>query len=94
MLEDLSVWDVLAVRSVCYIGFRYMSCVVGYYLFKIWIVSSLDLGRDYDMSYTIEIEIPSSGAWFKYFTTVESLEEAESIKQAAEGNVKARILKN
>jgi hypothetical protein len=54
----------------------------------------LDLGRDYGMSYTIEIELPSSGVWFKYFTTVESLEEAESIKQAAEGNVKARILKN
>ncbi|MHC3129548.1 MAG: hypothetical protein IBV52_05670 [Candidatus Bathyarchaeota archaeon] len=46
------------------------------------------------MSYRIEIALPSSGVWFKYFTRVDSLEEAESIKQAAEGNVKARILKN
>lgn len=46
------------------------------------------------VSYTIEIELPRSGVWFKYFTTVDSLEEAEIIKQAAEGNVKARILKN
>jgi hypothetical protein len=54
----------------------------------------LDLGRDYVMTYTIEIELPRSGVWFKYFTRVDSLEEAESIKQAAEGTVKARILKN
>ena len=46
------------------------------------------------MTYIIEIELPSSGAWFKYFTRVDSLEEAENIKQAAEGNIKARILKN
>ena len=46
------------------------------------------------MTYSIEIELPSSGNWFKYFTSVDSLEEAESIKQAAEGTVKARILKN
>jgi len=46
------------------------------------------------MAYVIEIELPLSGAWFKYFTNVVSLEEAESIKQAAEGSVKARILKN
>jgi len=46
------------------------------------------------MTYTIEIELPRSGAWFKYFTRIDSLEEAESIKQAAEGTVKARILKN
>ena len=46
------------------------------------------------MSYTIEIELPKSGVWFKYFTSVDSLEEAEIIKQAAEGSVKARILKN
>ena len=58
------------------------------------ILISLDLGRDYGMSYRIEIELPESGAWFKYFTRVDSLEEAESIKQAAEGKVKARILKN
>jgi hypothetical protein len=54
----------------------------------------LDLGRDYVMTYRIEIELPCSGVWFKYFTRVDSLEEAESIKQAAEGNIKARILKN
>jgi len=58
------------------------------------ILISLDLGRDYGMSYRIEIELPGSGVWFKYFTSVDSLEEAESIKQAAEGKVKARILKN
>jgi hypothetical protein len=45
------------------------------------------------MTYAIEIELPRSGVWFKYFTNVDSLEEAESIKQAAEGSVKARILK-
>jgi hypothetical protein len=46
------------------------------------------------MTYTIEIELPRSGVWFKYFTTIDSLQEAEVIKQAAEGNIKARILKN
>jgi hypothetical protein len=45
------------------------------------------------MVYAIEIELPSSGIWFKYFTRVDSLEEAESIKQAAEGKIKTRILK-
>ncbi len=46
------------------------------------------------MTYAIEIELPRSGVWFKYFVAVDSLEEAESIKQAAEGSIKARILKN
>jgi len=46
------------------------------------------------MVYMIEIELPRSGVWFKYFTRIDSLEEAESIKRAAEGTVKARILKN
>jgi hypothetical protein len=46
------------------------------------------------MTYSIEIEIPKSGNWFRYFTNVDTLEEAESIKQAAEGNVKTRIHKN
>jgi hypothetical protein len=46
------------------------------------------------MSYAIEIELPSSGVWFKYFVAVDSLEEAESITQAAEGSIKARIQKN
>ncbi len=36
------------------------------------------------MVYVIEIELPLSGNWFKYFTSVDSLEEVESIKQAAE----------
>ena len=46
------------------------------------------------MTYAIEIELPFSGVWFKYFTNVDSLEEAKNIKQAAEGSVKARIMKN
>ena len=46
------------------------------------------------MTYAIEIELPCSGVWFKYFTNVDSLEEAENIKQAAKGTVKARILNN
>ena len=54
----------------------------------------LHRGSDWNMSYSIEIELPKSGNWFRYFTNVDSLEEAESIKKAAEGTVKARILKN
>jgi hypothetical protein len=46
------------------------------------------------MTYSIEIELPRSGVWFKYFNNVDSLEEAKSIKQAAEGSIKARIMKN
>ena len=45
------------------------------------------------MDYSIEIEL-RSGAWFKYFTNIDTLEEAESVKQAAKGSVKARILEN
>ena len=45
------------------------------------------------LTYEIEIEIPSSGAWFKYFTGIDSLQEAETIKAAAQGNVNARIMK-
>ena len=45
------------------------------------------------LKYEIEIELPSSGAWFKYFTGIDSLEEAQTIKAAAEGNVNARIMK-
>ena len=52
------------------------------------------MGRENLMTYAIEIELPSSGVWFKYFVAVDSLEEAESIKQAAKGSVKTRILKN
>ena len=55
---------------------------------------SVAQGSDWNMSYSIEIELPKSGNWFRYFTNVDSLEEAESIKKAAEGTVKARILKN
>ena len=47
-----------------------------------------------NMTYSIEIELPRSGAWFRYFTAVDTLEEAEEIKHAAEGSVKARIHKN
>ena len=54
----------------------------------------IDFGWNSIMSYAIEIELPRSGLWFKYFTNVDSLDEAESIKQAAEGTIKARILKN
>jgi hypothetical protein len=46
------------------------------------------------MTYAIEIKLPRSRVWFKYFVAVDSLEEAESIMQAAEGSLKARILKN
>jgi hypothetical protein len=46
------------------------------------------------MVYSIEIELPRSSVWFVYFTNVRSLEEAESIKQAVEGNLKARIITN
>jgi len=57
-------------------------------------VCSLYLGWDCIVTYVIEIELPRSGNWFKYFLGVHSLEEAENIKQAAEGNIKTRILKN
>jgi len=51
-------------------------------------------GVDNIVTYEIEIELPCSGAWFKYFTGINSLEEAESIKEAAaEGTVNARIMK-
>ena len=53
----------------------------------------MKFGVDYIMTYEIEIELPCSGAWFKYFTGINSLDEAESIKDAAEGTVKARIMK-
>jgi hypothetical protein len=46
------------------------------------------------MTYRIEIELPNSGAWFKYFRTIDSLEEAESIRRVAEGKINTRILKN
>ena len=57
-------------------------------------ILSISFGVEFTLSYSIEIELPRSGVWFIYFTSVDSLEEAESIKQAASGAVKARILKN
>ncbi|MDH5390758.1 MAG: hypothetical protein OEX10_06360 [Candidatus Bathyarchaeota archaeon] len=45
------------------------------------------------MAYIVEIELPSSSNWFKYYTAIESREEAESIKRAAEGKLKARVRK-
>ena len=53
----------------------------------------MKFGVDNIVTYEIEIELPCSGAWFKYFTGINSLEEAESIKEAAEGTVNARIMK-
>lgn len=46
------------------------------------------------VTYRIEIELPNSGAWFKYFRIIDSLEEAESIRRVAEGKINTRILKN
>lgn len=45
------------------------------------------------MTYIIEIKLPGSGTWFKYFTGIESREEAENIKREADGNLKARVRK-
>lgn len=46
------------------------------------------------MTYRIEIQLPNSSNWFKYFIRIESLEEAESIRRVAEGKINARILEN
>jgi hypothetical protein len=43
------------------------------------------------MTYTVEIEIPRSGNWFKYVFGLESEEEAENIKSVAKGKLKARV---
>jgi hypothetical protein len=45
------------------------------------------------VTYIVEIELPSSGNWFKYFTGIDSFEEAESIRRVAEGVLKARVRK-
>ena len=45
------------------------------------------------MTYIVEIELPSSGSWFKYFTGIESQEEAENIKRVAKGKLEARVRK-
>jgi hypothetical protein len=42
------------------------------------------------LTYIVEIELPGSGNWFKYFTGIEFREEAESIMHMAEGELKAR----
>ena len=54
----------------------------------------ISLGSDGIMSYRIEIELPNSGAWFKYFRRIDSLEEAETLIEAVEGKIKTRIRKN
>ena len=47
------------------------------------------------MTYAIEIELPRSGCWFRYFTNVDTLEEAQDITRAAsENQIKARIQEN
>jgi hypothetical protein len=46
------------------------------------------------VTYRIEIELPNSGAWFKYFRRIDSLQEAESLRRIAEGKINARILEN
>jgi hypothetical protein len=43
------------------------------------------------LTYTVEIELPGSGNWFRYFAGIESRKEAESIRRVAEGKVKARV---
>ncbi|UCE57350.1 MAG: hypothetical protein JSW19_03020 [Candidatus Bathyarchaeota archaeon] len=45
------------------------------------------------LTYIVEIELPGSGNWFKYFTGIKSLEEAESIIQVVERELKARVEK-
>jgi hypothetical protein len=45
------------------------------------------------MTYTVEIELSNSCAWFRYMTGIESREEAENIKHEAEGKIKARVRK-
>jgi hypothetical protein len=45
------------------------------------------------MSYSVEIELPDSGVWFKYFGKIDSLEEAEDLREAAEGKIKTKIRK-
>jgi hypothetical protein len=52
------------------------------------------LGSGDVMTYRIEIELPNSCAWFKYFIRIDSLEEAESIRRVAEGKINTRILEN
>ena len=43
------------------------------------------------MVYTVEIELPSSGEWFRYRVGIESLEEAEIVMLEAEKKFKTRV---
>jgi len=45
------------------------------------------------MTYVVEIVLPGSRSCFRYFTGIESREEAENIKREAEGKLKARVMK-
>ena len=54
----------------------------------------ISLGSDDIMAHRIEIKLPKSGVWFKYFRRIDSLEEAEIIREAADGKIKTRIRRN
>ncbi|UCD26455.1 MAG: hypothetical protein JSV75_06085 [Candidatus Bathyarchaeota archaeon] len=43
------------------------------------------------MAYTVEIELPKSGLWFRYGVDIESSDEAESVMLEAEKKFKARV---
>jgi hypothetical protein len=78
-----------------YVGLRNMQVLVECYLSKNTDYVFIVLGVVTVMvTYRIEIELPNSGAWFKYFRRIDSLEEAESLRRIAEGKINARILEN
>jgi hypothetical protein len=43
------------------------------------------------MAYTVEIELPESGEWFRYGVGIESPKEAESVMLEAEKKLKVRV---
>ena len=43
------------------------------------------------MAYTVEIELPKSGAWLRYGVGIESPDEAESVMLEAEKKFKTRV---
>lgn len=43
------------------------------------------------MAYTVEIELPSSGEWFRYRFGIESPEEAQTVMLEAEKKFKTRV---
>jgi hypothetical protein len=43
------------------------------------------------MVYTVEIELPESGEWFRYGVGIESPNEAESVMLEAEKKFKTRV---